>query len=99
MSRFGRAVYASAVTTCSAELGAGCSRPVPRSIVHAHSYHSLAALAAGFSYRGPFVFTPHYHGTGHTGFARSLAASIPSWKGGFCPRQPGDRSAMRNARW
>ena len=41
-------------------------------IVHAHSYHGLAALAASVSYRGPFVFTPHYHGTGHTGFARSL---------------------------
>jgi glycosyltransferase involved in cell wall biosynthesis len=36
-------------------------------VVHAHSYHTLAGHAA----RGaqlPFVFTPHYHGTGHTPF-------------------------------
>lgn len=34
-------------------------------LVHAHSYHTLAGHAAA---RGglPFVFTPHYHGTGHT---------------------------------
>jgi 1,2-diacylglycerol 3-alpha-glucosyltransferase len=34
-------------------------------IVHAHSYHTLvgqAAVRLGL----PFVFTPHYHGTGHT---------------------------------
>jgi len=34
-------------------------------LVHAHSYHTLAgqsAVGAGL----PFVFTPHYHGTGHT---------------------------------
>jgi glycosyltransferase involved in cell wall biosynthesis len=34
-------------------------------IVHAHSYHTLvgqAAIRTGL----PFVFTPHYHGTGHT---------------------------------
>jgi glycosyltransferase involved in cell wall biosynthesis len=34
-------------------------------LVHSHSYHTLvgqAALRSGL----PFVFTPHYHGTGHT---------------------------------
>jgi glycosyltransferase involved in cell wall biosynthesis len=34
-------------------------------ILHAHSYHTLvgqAAVRTGL----PFVFTPHYHGTGHT---------------------------------
>ena len=34
-------------------------------VVHAHSYHTLvghAAVRSGL----PFVFTPHYHGTGHT---------------------------------
>ena len=34
-------------------------------VVHAHSYHTLvgqAAIGLGL----PFVFTPHYHGTGHT---------------------------------
>jgi glycosyltransferase involved in cell wall biosynthesis len=39
-------------------------------VVHAHSYHTLAGQAAARSGL-PFVFTPHYHGTGHT-----LAASL-----------------------
>ncbi len=41
-------------------------------VVHAHSYHALPALYASQS-KGvnKFVFTPHYHGTGHTLF-RSL---------------------------
>jgi glycosyltransferase involved in cell wall biosynthesis len=34
-------------------------------LVHAHSYHTLIGHAAVRS-RLPFVFTPHYHGTGHT---------------------------------
>ena len=34
-------------------------------IVHAHSYHTLVGQAAIRAGR-PFVFTPHYHGTGHT---------------------------------
>jgi glycosyltransferase involved in cell wall biosynthesis len=34
-------------------------------VVHAHSYHTLACQAAARSGL-PFVFTPHYHGTGHT---------------------------------
>lgn len=40
-------------------------------LVHAHSYHTLvgqAAVGAGL----PFVFTPHYHGTGHTRLAALL---------------------------
>jgi glycosyltransferase involved in cell wall biosynthesis len=41
-------------------------------IVHAHSYHALAALAGAFTHRRPFIFTPHYHGTGHTQAARAL---------------------------
>jgi glycosyltransferase involved in cell wall biosynthesis len=41
-------------------------------VVHAHNYHDLAALAAGFTHRQPFIFTPHYHGIGHTDFARRL---------------------------
>ena len=41
-------------------------------VVHAHNYQGIAALAGGFSHRQPFVFTPHYHGTGHTYFARRL---------------------------
>jgi 1,2-diacylglycerol 3-alpha-glucosyltransferase len=40
-------------------------------VVHAHNYHTLvghAAVASGL----PVVFTPHYHGTGHTPFAAVL---------------------------
>jgi glycosyltransferase involved in cell wall biosynthesis len=40
-------------------------------LVHAHNYHTLAGQAAIRS-RLPFVFTPHYHGTGHTWFASFL---------------------------
>jgi len=39
-------------------------------VVHAHSYHGIPALAGALVTSGPFVFTPHYHGTGHTPFAR-----------------------------
>lgn len=41
-------------------------------IVHAHNYQGIAALAGGLSHRQPFVFTPHFHGTGHTYLARRL---------------------------
>jgi glycosyltransferase involved in cell wall biosynthesis len=40
-------------------------------LVHAHSYHTLVAHAAVGS-RLPLVFTPHYHGTGHTPFRALL---------------------------
>jgi glycosyltransferase involved in cell wall biosynthesis len=39
-------------------------------VAHAHSYHTLVGQAAVRSGL-PFVFTPHYHGTGHT-----VAASL-----------------------
>lgn len=40
-------------------------------LVHAHSYHTLVGqAAAGIGL--PFVFTPHYHGTGHTRLAALL---------------------------
>jgi len=41
-------------------------------LIHAHGYHSLPALYAALT-KGPnsFVFTSHYHGTGHT-FVRSM---------------------------
>jgi glycosyltransferase involved in cell wall biosynthesis len=41
-------------------------------VVHAHNYQGIAALVGGFSHRQPFVFTPHYHGSGHTYLARRL---------------------------
>jgi glycosyltransferase involved in cell wall biosynthesis len=40
-------------------------------IVHSHSYHTVvgqASIGTGL----PFVFTPHYHGTGHTPFRAFL---------------------------
>lgn len=41
-------------------------------VVHAHSYHDFPALYAAQAKSGnKLVFTPHYHGTGHT-FFRSL---------------------------
>ncbi|KHD74013.1 glycosyltransferase family 4 protein [Actinoplanes utahensis] len=41
-------------------------------VLHAHSYHALAALCAALGNRSPLVFTPHYHGTGHTRFRAAL---------------------------
>ncbi|MET7290187.1 glycosyltransferase family 4 protein [Streptomyces sp. NPDC005573] len=45
-------------------------------VVHGHSYHALTGVAAALALGlrrtpAPYVFTPHYHGTGHTR-ARSL---------------------------
>jgi glycosyltransferase involved in cell wall biosynthesis len=39
-------------------------------LVHAHNYHNLVAQAAAGAGL-PFVFTPHYHGTGHSWLARA----------------------------
>jgi 1,2-diacylglycerol 3-alpha-glucosyltransferase len=42
-------------------------------LVHAHSYHAMPSLYASQSKAGGrFLFTPHYHGTGHTLFRRLL---------------------------
>jgi glycosyltransferase involved in cell wall biosynthesis len=42
-------------------------------IVHAHSYHAFPALyAAQAKNRNKLVFTPHYHGKGHTFFRNLL---------------------------
>lgn len=41
-------------------------------LVHAHSYHALPALAARVFKQTPLVFTPHYHGTGHSSFRALL---------------------------
>lgn len=42
-------------------------------IVHAHGYHAFPALFAAMAARGKkFVFTPHYHGRGHTRFRNFL---------------------------
>jgi glycosyltransferase involved in cell wall biosynthesis len=37
-------------------------------LVHAHNYHTLVGHGAIGSHL-PFIFTPHYHGTGHTPLA------------------------------
>lgn len=41
-------------------------------VVHVHGYHSLPALAAAAAKPAAWVFTPHYHGTGHTPVRRVL---------------------------
>lgn len=42
-------------------------------IIHAHSYHDFPALhAAQAKNRNKLVFTPHYHGEGHTFFRNTL---------------------------
>jgi glycosyltransferase involved in cell wall biosynthesis len=40
-------------------------------VVHAHSFHVTASLAAAVASTAPLVFTPHYHGVGHTSAARA----------------------------
>lgn len=55
-------------------------------IVHVHGYHSVVPLVAVIAGAGPLVFTPHYHGTGHSPFRkllhvpyRHLGARITRW--------------------
>ncbi len=40
-------------------------RAADHDLVHFHSYHALVSVAALVA-RPPIVFTPHYHGTGHS---------------------------------
>lgn len=45
------------------------------SVIHAHSYHTPIALQAAIVSRWsgvPLIFTPHYHGTGHSRLRRAL---------------------------
>ncbi|MEM2990320.1 MAG: glycosyltransferase family 4 protein [Halobacteria archaeon] len=45
---------------------------IEKDLVHAHSYHAFPALFAALAVkREKFIFTPHYHGKGHT-FLRNL---------------------------
>jgi glycosyltransferase involved in cell wall biosynthesis len=41
-------------------------------VLHAHSYHALAALPVALTNRTPMIFTPHYHGTGHSPLRAAL---------------------------
>ena len=61
-------------------------------LVHVHNYHTLighAAVGSGL----PFVFTPHYHGTGHTPIAGFPSPVVPPCG---CAAVPGgNRSYLR----
>ncbi len=39
-------------------------------VIHAHGFHGAPALVAALFTSVPFVFTPHYHGVGHTPLAK-----------------------------
>lgn len=41
-------------------------------VVHAHHYHSAAAACAEVGVSAPFIFSPHFHGGGHSWLARLL---------------------------
>jgi glycosyltransferase involved in cell wall biosynthesis len=41
-------------------------------VVHVHGYHSSAPLAAAMAGASPLVFTPHYHGTGHSPLRKAI---------------------------
>ena len=41
-------------------------------VVHVHGYGSAAPLTATLAGASPMVFTPHYHGTGHSPFRKAL---------------------------
>ena len=41
-------------------------------VVHAHGYHSAAPLSAALAGTSPLVFTPHYHGTGHSPLRKAI---------------------------
>jgi glycosyltransferase involved in cell wall biosynthesis len=41
-------------------------------VFHAHGYHSAAPLTAAVAGVSPLIFTPHYHGTGHSPFRAAL---------------------------
>jgi glycosyltransferase involved in cell wall biosynthesis len=40
-------------------------------LVHAHSFHAAPALMVATATHEPYIFTPHYHGVGHTPMARA----------------------------
>jgi glycosyltransferase involved in cell wall biosynthesis len=41
-------------------------------VIHVHGYHSAAPLTTALAGASPLVFTPHYHGTGHSPFRKAL---------------------------
>jgi glycosyltransferase involved in cell wall biosynthesis len=64
------------VTAANYQVSPGLSRYLTShamdfDLVHAHNYHTVVGHAAARSGL-PFIFTPHYHGTGHTPFRALL---------------------------
>jgi glycosyltransferase involved in cell wall biosynthesis len=41
-------------------------------VIHVHNFHAFPALAAALATEAPLVFTPYYHGIGHTPAAKAL---------------------------
>jgi glycosyltransferase involved in cell wall biosynthesis len=41
-------------------------------VIHVHGYHSIVPLLATTAGGRPMVFTPHYHGTGHSPLRKAL---------------------------
>jgi glycosyltransferase involved in cell wall biosynthesis len=41
-------------------------------VIHAHNFHALPAMMAATVPKAPMVFTPHFHGVGHTKVASAL---------------------------
>jgi glycosyltransferase involved in cell wall biosynthesis len=41
-------------------------------IIHVHGYHTAAPLTGALARVSPMIFTPHYHGTGHSLFRKAL---------------------------
>ena len=41
-------------------------------VVHVHGYHSVVPLLATLAGARPLMFTPHYHGTGHSPLRKAL---------------------------
>ena len=58
-------------------------------LIHAHNYHALPALVAAIAAKGPFVFTPHYHGRSDSRFRGALHRAY---------RLPGSRIIERAAK-
>ena len=50
------------------------SRREALNVVHTHGYHSIVPLLTAVAGARPIVFTPHYHGTGHSPLRKALHA-------------------------
>ncbi len=41
-------------------------------VIHVQNYHAFPALSAAITKKRPIIFSPHYHGAGHTAFTNLL---------------------------